>query len=91
MQLVEIRNLQGIIRDRGIGHASTVLVHWDEGGYVLMIKYQKDVYLLRVRHTPTPRIFKNIHVALTIAEELGFASVTVVFTPQKGKTSKLLT
>lgn len=83
--LIELKALIQLCRERGIGQASAVLSPWDGEGHVLLVKFKKETYMLRVKHNPQPRVFKKPNIAFNIIEELGFSSATVIIGPQNIK------
>jgi len=82
-QLIELKALILLCRERGLGQASAILAPWDDNGHVLIVKFKKDTYMLRVKHHPLPRVFKKPNIAFNILSEIGFSSVTVTLVPQK--------
>ena len=83
--LIELKALIQLCRERGIGQASAVLSPWEGEGHVLLVKFKKETFMLRVKHNPQPRVFKKPNIAFNIIEELGFSSATVIIGSQKIK------
>jgi hypothetical protein len=91
MEYVELKRVKTLLSKRKSSDSSSApsvaMCEWP-GGWILVFYLQNEKYVLRIRHEPRPRIFRNASIGLSVARELGFTFVTTVLTPPTSDTNQ---
>lgn len=78
MKLLEVHQLEKLCKENSSVKMEAFLLPWDEPGtHVLMLKRERDSFMVRIKHHNRPRVFKTVTPALLISKRCGLNSIVI--------------